>query len=105
MLACDYSRCLVQVPGSAIIAQAFPSSKYLLLIRIGQIREIWKGSQKSFKVWNDSRHLRLLQHDLADPDPVRISVLAPGEGALVHAKPAQQVSTNSPGLFGSRWIR
>ncbi len=39
---------------------------------------------------NDGAHARLLQHDFAEPDAVRIASFAPGKVAAMLAVPAEQ---------------
>src|SRR5436305_1489399 len=74
-------RRLVQVPRPAVVAQPFPELQHVLLVGGGEVGQRWKGCQEALEVWDDRDNGRLLEHDLADPDAVRVTVLAPGQGA------------------------
>ena len=53
--------------------------------RRGERCDIRKALDETLIVRNDGRHLRLLQHDLGDPDAVRRALLLPGK--IVPAAP------------------
>src|SRR5690606_3218524 len=64
----DYLRRAVKLPRSAIVAETFPKPENLLLVRVGECRDGRQGSQETLEIRDDSRDLRLLEHDLAQPD-------------------------------------
>ncbi len=95
MLADDLPRGRVQVPRAAVIAEPFPQPQDVVLVGGGQGGQRGKASQEPLEIWDDGRHRRLLQHDLADPDAVRVARSAPGKIAIVHGGPAQQLAAQS----------
>ena len=50
-------------------------------------------------------YARLLQHDFAEPDPVRITSLAPGKVAAMPAVPAEEGATKSGQVLAGCWRR
>jgi hypothetical protein len=83
----DQARGAMKVSGAPIIAQPFPDSEDFLLISFRQIAQGRKRMKETLEVRDDSRNLGLLQHDLADPDAIRISILPPREAALMREEP------------------
>ena len=81
MLGDDLPGGLVKLPCAAIVAQSFPKPQDLLLIGFGQGANCGQHGQKSLEVRLDGLHLRLLEHDLAQPDRVRVARAAPGQFA------------------------
>jgi hypothetical protein len=85
----------VQITRSAIVPEAFPQAKNLLLLggrKGGNCRE---SGEKTLKVRDDSRDLGLLKHHLAYPDPIGIAVTAPGKVTLMSSKPTQKTTVQS----------
>ena len=64
---------LVELPRAAIVAQSFPKPQDLLLIGLRQRANRGQGGQKPLEVRLDGFHLRLLEHDFAQPDGVRVA--------------------------------
>ena len=95
----DFLRGGVQLPRTAIVAEAFPQPQHLSLVGRGERVHIRKRRDEAFEVVADRGDLRLLQHDLADPDAVRIARLPPGQVAGVIGVPGEQTATQ-PLLFG-----
>ena len=82
----------VQLTGPAVITQTRPARQHLVDFSRRQRRQARKRSQESPIVGNHGLHLRLLQHHLRDPYPVRVPVLPPGQVPLLAIKVAQQSS-------------
>ncbi len=68
----------VQLPSPSIVAKPFPKLEYLVFVGRGQVGYAGKRLKKPLEIRNHGRHLRLLQHDLADPHPIGIRRLPPG---------------------------
>ena len=89
----------MQVAGAAVIAQPFPQTQHCLLIRACQIGKRRESCQKALKIRHNCGNQGLLQHDLAEPDAVRIAIGAPGKFALIGFEPAQQPLANFWNIF------
>src|SRR5262249_25272133 len=85
----------VQVAGTAVVAQPFPEAKHFLFRGGGQRRHGRERLQKTLEIRHDRRYLRLLEHDLADPDGIRVAALPPRQVALVASKPGQQLPAHA----------
>ena len=70
-------RAAVQVAGAAVVAEAAPEREHLVERRRGQARHVGKALEKARVVGQHRGHLRLLQHDLGQPDAVRIARVLP----------------------------
>ena len=90
MLADELARRVVQIAGTAIVAETFPKPQDFLRVRRGKVRNCGKGFDESLKVRNDDGGLRLLQHHLADPDAIRIAVLPPRKVATMSIEPSEE---------------
>ena len=77
----------MQVARAAVIAQPFPQAQHLLFTRLGQGAKGRKRREKAVEIGYDGRDLRLLKHDLADPDGIGIASVPPGKVALMAGKP------------------
>lgn len=88
----------MQVARPRVIAKPGPRRHDGILVRVGKVGDRGKLSGEAFEIGNDGGHGRLLQHDFAEPDMIRICRLprqrAPWQGAAMPVIPAQQ--------FGSR---
>ena len=69
----------VQIAGTRVIAEPTPKAHYLVLTGRRQSCDIWKPREETRVIVEDSGHLRLLQHDLGQPDFVGIPSLLPGQ--------------------------
>ena len=87
---------LVKLPCAAIVAQSFPKAQDLLLIGLGQSVDRGQGGQETQEVRLDGFHLRLLEHDFAQPDRVRVARAAPRQIAGVLVVPCPQPAAKSP---------
>src|SRR5690606_13832692 len=90
MFADNLLRRRLKLTRSAIVAQPFPAATRFMLVGGRELLYRRKALQEPFVVWNDRRHLRLLQHDLADPDGVQVACLSPGQIACMLAEPGKQ---------------
>ena len=64
----------MQVAGARVIAESLPELQNLVERGCGQRPNIGPTCHESVEIWADSRHRRLLQHDLAEPDAVGIGL-------------------------------
>src|SRR3546814_10372303 len=65
--------------GAGVIAQTGPGRLHFVLLRAGKGLHIGETRQESLVVPYDGRHLRLLQHDFGQPDPIWIAGVLPGQ--------------------------
>jgi hypothetical protein len=72
MLNDDLTGCGMQLASPAVIAQAFPKPEDFLQVGGGQISDGGKSLHESGPIIEHGDHLRLLQHDLANPDRIRV---------------------------------
>ena len=80
----------MKVAGAAVVAEAFPEAQDFLLVGGSQVGDCGKHVQKTFEKRDDGGNLRLLQHDLANPDAVGIAVTPPWEIAPMRIEPCKQ---------------
>jgi len=80
----------MQVPRPAIIPQPLPQLQHLFQVCLCQRFHRGKAGHKPVEIRQHRGHLRLLQHDLADPDPVGRGLLAPGHGPGMLLEPMQK---------------
>lgn len=66
------SRRLLQITGAGIISQSFPQLEQLFLRHLGKCLHGRKCPHKAFIVRDDRLHPRLLQHNLGNPNSIRI---------------------------------
>ena len=96
MLGDDLPGRLVKLSCAAIVAQSFPETQDLLLVGLGQRADRGQGGQKTLEVRLDGFHLRLLEHDFAQPDRVRVARAAPRQLAGVLVVPRPQPAAKGP---------
>src|SRR5262245_49299728 len=80
----------VQVPRAAVVAQSRPELEDILLVRGGQFGDRGEGGDEPLEVGDDGRDGRLLEHHLADPDAVRVTVAPPRQVAAMAGEPGQE---------------
>ncbi len=80
----------VKRSGPAVIAETAPRTQHLVLRGTGQGRGVREALEESLEVRNDRRHPGLLEHDLGDPDRVRIVRASPREVPSVFPVPTEQ---------------
>ena len=71
-----------EVAGPRVIAQARPGREDALLPGAGERRKVREPIQERTVPLPDRRDRRLLEHDLGDPDAIRIGRAPPGKGSL-----------------------
>src|SRR5205823_8026963 len=72
------ARAGMQVAGARVITEPLPELQYLVERCRGEHRNVGPACHESVEIWADSRYRRLLQHDLAEPDAVRVGPDAGG---------------------------
>jgi hypothetical protein len=81
MIGDDRLRGPMQHVRAAVVAQSAPLFEHALDRRRGKARHVGKRRDEPFEIRDDGRDLRLLQHDLGQPDPIRIARVLPGKVA------------------------
>src|SRR5579862_111619 len=82
---------LVKVAGPGIVAQAFPELEHRVKRRLRQRLRGGKALHPALVVRHDGRDLGLLEHDLGDPDRVRILRAPPWQVPRTPAVPRQEL--------------
>lgn len=97
----DFTRGGVEVTRAAIVAETFPRLQHRCRLRASQRSDRRKQPQPTLVIWNDRDHLRLLEHDLGNPDPIRVAprrARTPRQGPSVEVKPTQELFLHFRGL-------
>ena len=81
VLAGNLLRAAVQISRARVIAQATPQPQHLVQVSGGQCQHIRKALQEAGVIVQHRAHLRLLQHDLGQPNAVRVAGVLPGQRA------------------------
>jgi hypothetical protein len=81
---------LLQMTGPPVIAQAFPEFQHPLRRRVRQGCGCWQLPHPALPVRNDRADLGLLQHDLRDPDRIRIPRPSPRQITGLAGKPGDE---------------
>ncbi len=89
----DDLRRLSQVASTAVITESLPQSQHVVFIGGGKVAHGGEAIQKPFVVRHDGHDRRLLEHDLADPDPIRIGRAPPRQIACVPFIPMDELPT------------
>ena len=88
---------LVKLPCAAVVAQSFPQPQHFFNCARRRAPRHWAGAKESFKIGGRRRRLRLLEHDLAQPDRVRIAAgPPPRQVAGVSRVPRPQATAERP---------
>lgn len=83
---------LVQIPGTAVVAQAGPDFQDIVDPSSRQDMHCRESSEEPLVVRQDRGHLRLLEHDFAKPNSVRVFGASPGKVATTPVVPRQQAA-------------
>ncbi|MNI91098.1 hypothetical protein D3C73_1487140 [compost metagenome] len=75
----DLHGAAMQVAGAGVVAQPRPIRHHVFLRGGGKRGHVRKALQETFVIRNHRGHLRLLQHDLGQPDPIRVTCVLPGQ--------------------------
>ena len=70
---------LMQVAGARVISQPCPVIKHRVYRGAREAGNIGETQDKTLVVGNHRNHLGLLQHDLRNPDAIRIPIALPGQ--------------------------
>src|SRR5208337_1170263 len=98
-------RAPMQHARSPIVAQAAPGGQHGLFRSRGERLDIGKTCKEYPVVFEHCGHARLLQHDFAEPDAVRISRHAPGKVAAMLVVPAEKGALESGQVLAAGWNR
>jgi len=88
MIFNDDSGSLVKVAGTAVVAKTLPSLQHFAFLSLCQAGKVGKTLQKALKIRNNRFHLRLLEHDLRDPNLVGCGIRTPGQRPGVFVIPS-----------------
>src|SRR4029077_13517647 len=91
----DHASAAMKIARARVIAQPLPGMEHLIEVGRGQILHCRPAGKKIAKVRTDGRDRRLLQHDLAEPDMIRVGALAglrpPGQAPAVAVIPGEEL--------------
>ena len=87
-----------QIARARVVAEAAPQREHVVFGGGGQGCDRGEAFEEALVVRDDRLGARLLQHDLADPDAVRIARVAPGKIAMAAGVPGEQQAADAPGL-------
>jgi hypothetical protein len=91
----------VEHAGTAVVAEAAPEGKNVLLVGFGEGLNRRKALEEGGIALDDYGDAGLLEHDFGDPDGVWIGGLAPGEIALAAVIPDEEFGSHAgDGLLG-----
>jgi hypothetical protein len=80
----------MEVPAARVVAEAAPGREHVLLGGFGERVHVGKAREEALVVGDDRGDLRLLQHDLGEPDAVGVTRALPGQAvAAVGPLPAR----------------
>ena len=74
-----HRRPAMEVPSPPVVPQPLPGLEHIVNVRAGERVQVRKPIEPLAVVPEHGLHPGLLQHDLGDPDPIRIGLAAPGE--------------------------
>ena len=99
MLVHDQAGGTMQLTSTPVIAKPLPAAQYRFLAGVSKAGDVRKLCQETVIVGDHLGYLCLLQHHLADPDPVRRHLDTPGQVASVLSIPAPQCGSKSTQVF------
>ena len=79
VLGDDDLRAAMEIARARVVAEAAPGGEHLAEVGGGQRADVGEARGEALVVGEDGRHLRLLQHDLGEPDAVRVARVLPGQ--------------------------
>jgi hypothetical protein len=83
----------VEVAGSRVIAETFPAFEDLPEIGCRQGMDVRKSLEKIAVIADNRIYPSLLEHDLGDPDTIRIPCPTPRKVAAVSLEPREEHTT------------
>jgi hypothetical protein len=75
---------------SGIVAKVLPEFQDLIRPRFGKGPHRWKFREKAEIIGDDGLHLSLLEHDLGDPDEIRVMGVPPRKIPGMNGIPSEQ---------------
>ena len=94
----------MQVAGACVVAKAGPELEHILQRGRGKLCDGRKAREEARIVGSDRLHGGLLQHDLGEPDAIRVCAFAfpcaPRQHAAVAVVPAQQIGGIGTAFWG-----
>ena len=78
VIVADDLRRLMQVACAGVIAEPGPVLQHLVQPCIGEADHVGKPVHEALEIRDHGLHLRLLQHDLRDPDAIGVAVFCHG---------------------------
>src|SRR4051812_44569116 len=103
MLGGDDLRATMQVACTAVVAESAPQRKDVVERRLREPEDVGKSLEKALVVAEHGGDLRLLQHDLGEPDAIRIPARLPWQRvAAVGALPLDDALRKRRALDASR---
>ena len=83
--------CVFQVSGAGIVSESLPKFHHAVVIHLCKIVHRRQFRYKTLIIRDNSHNPGLLQHNLAEPDPVGIFCSAPGKVPLSALIPIKQL--------------
>ena len=71
--------CGVEIACPAVVAEPAPEREHIVFGSAGERGQIGKARNEAFEVADNGGDLRLLQHDLGQPDAIGIAIALPGQ--------------------------
>ena len=102
MLGDNRLRRRMQVMRATVVAQSAPVLEHAIFRSCGQRAHIGECGEKPLVIRDDGRDLRLLQHDLREPDPVRVARVLPRQVVASVRASARRQGAGRKGA-GKRW--
>jgi len=84
----------MKVTGPAVISQALPEFKHILLIREGKRLNRRESFQKTVVIGNHGFNLSLLKHDFRNPNRIRLQGLSPRKVSVIVRVPGMKAFSN-----------
>ena len=93
----DLLGCPMQIACTGVIAQPTPGRKHIIQRGRRECRAVWEPRQETIEVGTHGGQLRLLKHDLGEPDPIGVRRLTrcrvPGQaGAPMLGSPGHELA-------------
>jgi hypothetical protein len=86
----------MQVPRPCVVAESGPEMQHTVEVRLRERLDVGEAFKKALEVGDNRRYLRLLQHDLRDPDCIGVARSFPRQPlATVPVIPGKQAATES----------
>jgi hypothetical protein len=82
----------MEMTGAGVVSGALPDLEHLIFTRRGEFAHVRKSTHESVEVAGRVSDPGLLEEHFRDPDPIRVSVSPPREGATRAGEPREQIS-------------